>query len=513
MSVYEKVWCPDNGDGTYTNPVLCADYSDPDAIRVGKDFYMIASSFNCVPAVPVLHSVDMVNWEIVGHIAQRLPFDRYDQVQHGSGIWAPSLRYHDGLFYAFLPMPDEGIFVSTARDPAGEWSPLHCIKEGVGLIDPCPLWDDDGSAYMVHAYAKSRCGIHSKLAVCKIAPDCSKTLEDDIIVFEGLENGQQWVEGPKFHKRDGFYYIFAPAGGVPAGWQLVLRSRSVYGPYEHKMVLAQNGTPINGPHQGAWVELEQGDCFIHFQDRDAYGRVVHLQPMHWEDGWPVIGVNQDADGVGQPVLTGQKPVAGGELRVPQTSDDFAGHKLGLQWQWPANPGADWYSLTDNTGVLRLYAVAPAAEGMRMWDRPNILLQKFPAERFRCTTKLCYHAETGTARAGLAVTGDAYAYVAIEKAEDAYRLTLYAGAYDAAADTPAATAALDGPEICLRVYVEEGGMYRFAYSVDGVSFQLLGGQYRAKPEHWIGSKIGLFAWADGSSEQRTYADFDYFTVEK
>jgi beta-xylosidase len=149
-----KVWVADNGDGTYKNPILCADYSDPDVIRVGDDFYMAASSFNCVPGLPILHSKDLVNWEIIGHAVPRFADKRFDIPQHGNGIWAPSIRYHDGWFWIFVGDPDAGVLMTKAKDPAGPWTPLHLVKEGKGPIDACPLWDDDGNAYPVHAWAK-----------------------------------------------------------------------------------------------------------------------------------------------------------------------------------------------------------------------------------------------------------------------------------------------------------------------------------------------------------------------
>ena len=246
-----KVWVADKGDGTYKNPILHADYSDPDAIRVGDDFYLTASSFNTSPGLPILHSKDLVNWELINYVFLRQkPYDVFDKPQHGGGVWAASIRYHDGEFYIFYPDPDFGIYMTKAKNPAGAWSEPVLIKSGKGWIDPCPLWDDDGNAYLVSAFAGSRAGIKSILIVSKMNTDGTKLLDDGVLVFDGHEN-QPTIEGPKFYKRNGFYYIFAPAGGVPTGWQLILRSKNIYGHYEEKIVLAQGNTAINGPHQGA----------------------------------------------------------------------------------------------------------------------------------------------------------------------------------------------------------------------------------------------------------------------
>ena len=294
-----KVWVADNGDGTYKNPILHADYSDPDAIRVGDDFFMASSSFNVAPGLPILHSKDLVNWRIIGHVFKRQPpFDVFSTPQHGNGVWAPAIRFHNGEFYIFYPDPDRGIYMVKAKAAAGPWSEPLLIKEAKGWIDPCPLWDTDGNAYLVSAMAASRSGIKSIIVVSRMSPDGTRLLDDPVIVFDGHEK-HPTVEGPKFYKRNGFYYIFAPAGGVERGWQLVLRSKNVYGPYNERIVLAQGQSRINGPHQGAWVETQTGESwFLHFQDRGPYGRIVHLQPVKWVDDWPVIGVDRDGDGTG-----------------------------------------------------------------------------------------------------------------------------------------------------------------------------------------------------------------------
>src|SRR4051812_17739323 len=293
-------WAPDQGDGTYRNPVLCADYSDPDVIRAGGDFYLTASSFNCTPGLPVLHSRDLVNWSLIHHALKNLPHPRFSDVQHGQGVWAPAIRHHAGRFRIFFPMPDEGLYVTTADDPRAAWSEPHLLLAGKGLIDPCPLWDDDGRAYVVYAYAGSRAGIRNKLHVRPMTPDGSRVLGEGKIVWE-IAPDLPALEGPKFYKRNGWYYLLAPSGGVATGWQIVLRAREVYGPYEEKVVLAQRGTAVNGPHQGALVDTPQGEWwFMHFQDAGPYGRVVHLQPVRWENDWPLIGVDQDDNDVGRP---------------------------------------------------------------------------------------------------------------------------------------------------------------------------------------------------------------------
>ena len=408
-----KVWVPDLGNGTYKNPVLYADYSDPDAIRVGDDFYLISSSFNCVPGLPILHSRDLVNWSIIGSVfAEQPPLARYREVQHGNGVWAPAIRYHNKEFYIYYPDPDLGIFVTKARNPAGPWSAPVCIKAAQGWIDPCPLWDEDGRAYLVHGFAGSRAGIKTALAVSPMSADGLHLTGLDALVFDG-HAGQPTVEGPKFYKRHGYYYIFAPAGGVATGWQLVLRSKNVYGPYETRTVLAQGTTGINGPHQGAWVTTNAGeDWFLHFQDQGPYGRVVHLQPMTWQNDWPVIGLDADGDGTGQPVLTYRKPRIKGPaqpLATPPTSDEFGENTLGRQWQWHANPQDYWAYPNGPQGYLRLYSVQVPDGYRNLWQAPNLLLQKLPAEAFTATTRLTFTPRVEGEQVGLLVMGLDYAH--------------------------------------------------------------------------------------------------------
>ena len=338
-------WNGDNGDGTYRNPILYTDYSDPDVCRVGEDYYMVASSFCNTPALPVLHSKDLVNWKMLSYVLDEIDEPGYEKPLHGHGVWAPAIRYHEGEFYVYYPMPDEGIFMCKAKDAAGSWSKPVCVKAAKGWIDPCPFWDEDGKAYLVNGFAKSRSGIKSILHLSPMSWDGTKVLGEGQHIFDG-RNTQPTIEGPKMYKRNGFYYILAPAGSVKAGWQTALRSKNIYGPYEERIVMIQGDTNINGPHQGGWVDTPSGEnWFIHFQDVGNAGRIVHLQPMRWENDWPVIG-KDDGDGFGMPVESWKKPDVGAVYPKvsPDDSDDFSGESLGLQWQWNANHRSDWYRM-------------------------------------------------------------------------------------------------------------------------------------------------------------------------
>jgi beta-xylosidase len=517
-----KVWVSDQGDGTYRNPVLYADYSDPDAVRVGRDFYMTASSFNASPGLPILHSRDLVNWELIAHAyGAQPPYDLFDKPRHGAGSWAPAIRHHDGEFFIFYPDPDFGIYMVKARDPRGPWSEPKLIKAAKGWIDPAPLWEDkmggeEGRAYLVTALARSRAGIKSTLIVSRMSPDGTRLLDDGVIVYDGHE-ADETIEGPKPYKRNGWYYIFAPAGGVPTGWQLVLRSKSVFGPYERKVVLEQKNTPTNGPHQGAWVDTPTGEnWFLHFQDKGAYGRILHLQPMHWVDDWPVMG---DA---GAPVLKHLKPDVGANypIATPPDSDDFASPSLGLQWQWQANPQPGWGFPSAALGVMRLYAVPPPDGYVNFWQAPNLLLQKFPAPAFMVTTRMTLTARGAEDRAGLVVMGTDYAWIGLRKRGDMLQLVQMGclGADRGGAETEWGSAAVKPGQVFLRARIGDGAKVRFSYSADGKAFTELGRELQAQPGRWIGAKIGLFAMgAPGTlapaSAEWGNADFDDFLVER
>lgn len=517
----KPVWSPDRGDGTYQNPIICADYSDPDVVRVGDDFYLTASSFGCIPGLPILHSRDLVNWTIVGHAFDHHPFAQFDVPQHSNGIWAPSLRFHNGEFYIFVGDPDLGIFMTKTKNPAGPWEPLRRIRESRGWIDTCPFWDDDGQAYLVHAFAKSRAGINSILTLNRMSPDGTRLLDEGKMIVDGRGEKFPTLEGPKMYKRNGYYYIMAPAGGVAPGYQLAFRSKNIYGPYEDKVVLAQGATPTNGPHQGGWVETQTGQSwFIHFQDRDAYGRVVHLEPVKWVDDWPLMGVNQDAAGKGEPVLTYKKPDVGRSwpAAVPQTGDEFEGGKLGLQWQWQANPRPQWASLEARPGWLRLAAVAPPAGATNLWPAPNLLVQKLPAPAFTVTARLELGALGAGGKAGLIMNGTDYAYIAAEHTPGAagagYRI-LKAACRNA--NTTGTVEAIEGenplagPAVYLRLQVNPGAVCTFSFSADGNQFTSLGRPFTARKEQWIGAKVGLFCLA-GDEKKPGCVDVDWFRVE-
>lgn len=507
------VWVADQGDGTYRNPVLHADYSDPDVIRVGDDYWMTSSSFDCLPALQILHSTDLVNWEIVGAVESYRP--EGVQEQHGNGVWAPSIRHHNDTYYIYWGDPDVGIFMVESKDPRGPWSEPHLVEAGVGMIDPCPLWDDDGRAYLVHSWAGSRAGFKSILSASEMSPDGKRLIGPEVLIHDGHAENPT-IEGPKFYKREGWYYIFAPAGGVKEGWQLVMRSREPLGKYEWRKVLHQGDTSIHGPHQGGWVTDTAGDSwFLHFEDRYAYGRVVHLQPMVWTaDGWCWVGIDSNGDCIGEPVESYRKPHSNKPMEptTPTEGDEFNRGSLGKWWQWFGNPARDWAMLSPE-GYLRLYCQPYE----NLWEAKNILSQKLtaPAETF--TAKVTFRAGVEGDRGGIVIHGRDIATLSFEALEGGKVVLRQTECYKAEKGAEEVINeellwSKDEP-ILLRVAISEGAICQFSWAEYGRDFTTIGKPFKAKEGKWIGAKFGLFAVTTGKTNDGGWLDIDWVRVTK
>ena len=511
----------DQGNGTYKNPVLNADYSDPDVIRVGNKYYMVASDFHFI-GMQVLESDDMVNWQVISQIYDRFDLPGWDENKHyAGGSWAPSIRWHDRRFYVYFCTPEEGLFMSSATDARGPWTPLHCLKAVPKWEDPCPLWDDDGQAYL----GRSQHGA-GPIIVHKMSPDGKTLLDEGVTVYTGPV-----AEGTKWLKRNGYYYLIIPEGGVGTGWQTVLRSRNIYGPYEKRVVLEQGSTNVNGPHQGALVDTPPSDSpegseqewwFFHFQETPALGRVVHLQPARWKDDWPLIGVDIDGNGIGEPVAVWQKPTPSrleGEANyhqgqnpveevtklpsysggaegsfLPQTSDDFNNTSLGLQWQWCHNPDNDHWSLSERKGWLTLHTLpSPDLKNAR-----NMLTQKSMGYCGEATTLLDCRGITAGTYAGLLCIGKEYRGIGI--CADGIYLEDN-GQRKVIVHKKPSTVYL---RVSLNVITNR---HQFSYSLDGKHFLPVGDPFDMHGGNWKGFRIGLYCYGDGGKAQ-----FDAFNYK-
>ena len=533
-----QVWSPDNGDGTYTNPVINADYSDPDVCvgASGEDYYMTASSFQCTPGLPILHSKDLVNWEIINYALDNLYegdaklLEHFSTPQHGAGVWAPSIRYHNGWYYIYWGDPDYGVYMVKTQNPAGKWENPVCVIKGQGYIDTTPLWDDDGRCYLVNGWANSRSKYASVLTVREMSADGTRPISQPVIVFDGNGTTNRTCEGPKFYKRDGWYWILCPAGGVPDGFQLAMRSKSPYGPYEHKIVLSQGKTNINGPHQGGWVHTKYGeDWFLHFQDKEAYGRVVHLNPVDWSTGWPIMGKK------GEPVTTYRKPkTSDAHIVNPVESDEFNSPIIGKQWQWQANYD-EKFGVPTAFGTMRIYTYKLSDNWKNFWEVPNMLLQKTPADEFMATAKLRFTSKADGQMGGLIMMGHNYQALVVKRVGKVFQLLILT-CQDAdrgkpqqeeliATLKPTAEDKTDykpgiHEDIYLRLKVSNaeagvahGGqpLVNFAWSQDGKKFKDCGQQYTMKQGKWIGAKFGFIAVETNPKVDRGWVDADWIRI--
>ena len=538
------LWCPDLGNGTFQNPILYADYSDPDVCRVGDTFYMTASSFNYIPGLPILVSKDLVNWELKNYaIKERIPYAQYDSPAHAKGIWAPSIRYHNGEFFIFVGMPDEGIFVLKTKDPLGDWSEPHLLLPGKGYIDPCPIWNEDGTAYVVHGYAKSRIGFKSILGVFQMTSDGMHCIGDDTFIYDGTKTNPT-IEGPKVYKRNGYFYIFAPAGGVKTGWQTVLRSKNLYGPYEEKIVMHQGSSDINGPHQGGLVDTPSGEeWFLHFQDAGVYGRITHMQPVVWKNDWPIIGKDVEGIDCGEPQHTYPKPI-GVPTDVKPTflaaSDNFSSSELGLQWQWLANSKPEFYSLTERPGALRLYSlclpqapagttepVPPAQSFPILWNCANVLTQKLVCPAFTADFSLdISNLQEGT-QAGILMIGGDYSSLAFRKEADGMKLVYFesenqkaeavikdTNTNDVKTEKTLFSTLVDNAitTAILRIVFGYDKVCQMYYQLEGENeFTKIPFSSIPKDHTWVGAKIGIFSTSVNTQKAVGYVDVTDVTV--
>lgn len=458
-----------------SEPLVFADYSDPDVCMDDNgDFWMTSSSFQCMPGLPILHSRDMVNWTHANYAVEKLlPEERYATVQHGCGVWAPSIRFHKGTYYIYWGDPDYGIYMVKTTNPRGKWDTPVLVVPGKGLIDPCPLWDEDGRVYLVNGWANSRCGFNSVLTIRELSADGTTAIGNPVLVYDGQVEGNHTVEGPKLYKHEGHYYILAPAGGVAQGWQLALRSKSIYGPYESKVVYNSDGV-----HQGGMA----ADKFICFRETGAYGRILHLLDVEWKNGWPMMKARSK------------------KAERPSVQPHSG-------YQWHANY-QDTFGFPLADGRQRIYGHHVEADYRSLWEVPNLWLKKFEGETFSDTLRLVISAKAEGEQSGFVIMGRDYCGLSAELRDGHFVLKriLCKDADKGEAETSETIGKLStrtygagakqNYETTLHVIIrcDKGALCTMSYSTDGKRYNQAGQPFQAREGKWIGAKYGVFSIA-------------------
>jgi beta-xylosidase len=498
----------DNGDGTYTNPVIAADFPDPDVILVDDTYYMVNTTMFIFPGVTVLKSKDLVNWEYCSNAVPRFDFSPCYNLdgcaRYGHGQWATSLKYHDGKYYLLFITLDEGGFLCSATKPEGPWQIKKLPK---GFYDPGLFFDDDGRIYVAHGY--------SEIHMTELDKDFAPITGDSLIIKGDIRRG---LEGTHVYKINGYYYLYCTYGGLD-GIQVAFRSKNIYGPYEEKVVMSEKTHGPNfGIHQGALIRTQTGEWWtMLFVDSGPFGRFPSLQPVTWVDGWPMVGVD------GHAVVTHKKPDVGGSypVKVLPTSDEFDTKTLGMQWGWNHDPEPTKWSLTEKPGYLRL-ETAEVVDSLQ--KARNTLTQRMFAYYSDtlasiATTKMDFGTMGEGDIAGLAIFQDPYAYLGIKKANGQnYVIMVNNG------KTIDSSAIKGSTIIYLRASAIYGsgaahyfdgkaapgtGIASFSYSLDNESFVEVGNELKMRfsLKIFTGNKFCLFNYA--TKTLGGYVDFDWF----
>jgi beta-xylosidase len=542
----------DQGDGTFRNPILAGDYSDPDPIRVGKDYYMASSTFACSPGVTILHSRDLVNWETIGAafadltvIEPRFNWDRMDR--YTKGIYAPSLRYHDGRFWVFVNSYDEGFYCCTATNPTGPWKVTQIVDKNRkplragGWTDPCPFWDDNGKAYL----ASSRPGKVWFGYLFEMTPDGTQLLDADTdkmnvadVQYAYPEGGTLYspfysTEGNKIYKRNGYYYLIHIEflnGGNGMG-TYVFRSKNIYG-------TKADGTPGKPgdigtyeifkfgpvgptdadqkiPGQGGLVDTPDDRWFwmAQFNNSGSDGRRPTLIPVTWIDDWPVPGVNIK-DKQGDFAWHLPKPIQGSPVKFPFCSDNFDKPALNPCWLWNHQPRAEKWSLKERSGFLRLHAFKPAGqtgpdEPVNFFKVGNVINQRhFRSELTQTTFKLDLSGMADGQEAGIAHFNGGRDYASLGVSQKGEIRTLKYeenGKQITGPELPKGTSV-----IWMRSTVKMDDVNAFEYSFNGEIYTTFGGGYVLKTAGWRGDMVGTYTF--NRLGEAGYLDVDSFQYD-
>ena len=381
----------DQGNGTYINPVMPGDFSDLDVISVGADFYAISSTMQYSPGIVLLHSKDLVHWSILGHavpdltaLDPELGWNRMNR--QGRGIWAGALRYHAGEFWIYFGTPDQGIYMTRAKDLRGPWSLPKLVLAEPGWDDPCPFWDDDGEAYLVatHFAAEGPASTRYNIHLFKMRPGGDSLFEgEDKIIHQSKGS-----EANKLYKFHGTYYHFFSEVRAEGRVPMIERAENLNGPWEMHQLMHVHPATDKEPNQGGLIQVSSGHWYFvtHLGRGDWDGREGVLLPVTWIDGWPIPGA-VGPDQIGTMAWEGEMPLSSVKEPTLNLSDEFDGPTLNPAWEWRYQPRSDGWSLTKHKGFLRLQAL-PSLRAGDFHSVPDVLTQRsYRSKRSRVTVRL------------------------------------------------------------------------------------------------------------------------------
>lgn len=497
----------DVGDGAYRNPVLPADYSDLDCIRVGSDYYAISSTMQFSPGMVILRSKDLVNWTIIGHavndltqIGPELNWDRMNRA--GKGVWAGGIRYARNRFWVYFCTFDEGYFMTSAANPAGPWEPLHQVLKGGGWDDCCPFFDDDGQGYFIGTHVADNC----KTYIWKLTPDGRDMIpESRTQVNEGAHR-----EANKLLKINGWYYHFFSEVKDGARVVMMQRSQNILGPYTERRQLTDKNNESKEPNQGGLVDTPKGDWYFltHHGSGDWEGRCASLLPVTWIDGWPIIGATTPDGAPGKMVWSGKMPEEGHNPCVPQTSDDFNGKLLGQQWEWNYQPRADKWSLIERPGWLRLKAFKPLQPDNLMKAGNTLTQRTFRSASSTVIIKMDVSKMEDGQKAGLChFGGQMHSALGVWQERGVRKLEYLANGKATVGPD------MSGEEIWLRTSWGLDGKSQYAYSEDGRMFTEVGAPWQMVWGDYRGDRIGIYTFNDAGDVGFVDVDFFHYDLKR
>jgi len=510
----------DQGDGTYKNPILNADYPDVDIEQVGDTYYMITSTNHYAPGMTLLDSRDLVNWRIIGHVWDRLTWDpkyNWDRMAgYRHGVWAGDLAYHDGRWYCYFIDFTSGLYVSTAEKITGPWSKPICMLKKSFWTDPAAFWDEDEhQAYLVCNFGRdpSVAERMNQNRMFKMSWDGLKLLDEGKPIYSA-----PGAEAAKIYKIEGRYYIFLAEWRNNDRKQIALRGKSLYGPFERKVLMERAGPGHRSVCQGALVQAADGSWWYTHQlvqnraqakgdlagptTGESYeGRSQWLIPVRWKDGWPMLGQDSDGNGIGNTVLQARKPIEGFEITAPQTDDEFDSAILGPQWQWNHNPRNDHWSLGERPGWLRLKAGVPVGEG-GFWNAANTVSQRLMGKGGGVAkAKLDISGMQPGQQAGFCHHSGQYILLGVRVESDGTKRLIL---NNNGRQTKGPAVAQD--VIYCRTDID-GDQATFSYSFDGDNWERFGESFKLRFGRWRGDRIGFFCWNDKTDAG--HIDIDWF----